>query len=113
MIERDEVREVLASAMELVMLRWCQGSNARDAYGDIVPAASPKACSWCAAGAITAVSPQSLRGPAHRCLSAAIGSDPHDTGVPILWNDHPDRTQAEVIAALARSVDHAEGGGAL
>lgn len=73
---------------------WNQGRMARNAKGYPVDPESPKACSWCAVGAIL------------RCYGLAAMSLPKidilraKTGNTLWWNDRPERTHAEVVAVL-------------
>ena len=82
---------------------WCQGTSGRDECGGV--ASYKNAVSWCFAGAVanvftpyrlTSINPDFLN-----FLAAAeiiIGS--HAT----VWNDAPERTQAQVVA-LAQAVE--------
>lgn len=85
---------------EYVAKGWCQGYSARDADGEFVDPASDHACCWCLIGALEAsCASQSLTSKEWRLvwenLCRAIG-----TFEAADWNDDPDRSQAEVIAAL-------------
>ena len=48
-------KEILIKAKVLIEKGWTQGVAARNDYGFIVHPTDPKACEWCATGAIRAV----------------------------------------------------------
>jgi hypothetical protein len=95
---------MLADAHELVLNGWCQGTAARNEFGEPVEPASAGARSWSAPGALNRVwerSPDRF-GPAleafeiaNLALTAVVGE------VPQRWNDAADRTQWQVLDALA------------
>lgn len=101
---------VLHHARALVERGWTQGSEARNADGDKVPAASREACQWCALGAVLAVIDQ--RGgsftPAFDALSAQI-PDPAHCGAVWLYNDDQGRTKDEILALYDRAILAAQG----
>jgi hypothetical protein len=96
------VADVLRRAAERVRHGWCQGSATRtDADGRTV--------AWCAWGAIY-----------HSCAwksSATAYNAARELFITRLegreigeWNDAPERTQGEVVAALLAAADAAERG---
>lgn len=97
---------VLLTASEIIGRGWTQGAWARDRHGAKVSGASLTAVCWCAGDAIFTAAKQlngdlKLVGAACKVLRQHIGCDIAS------WNDAPERTQAEVVAALrdaARSV---------
>jgi hypothetical protein len=92
-------KEVFQDAAALVEDGWTQGHMARDADGDMADALGDRATCWCALGALyRAVGDD---GDLFRNVSVTLARQ-IGTAVPI-WNDAPDRTQAEVIAALRRA----------
>ena len=95
----DETRAVLLAAADLLEPEgaWCQDQMALDARGKPTIASSPNACRWCASGAIIAVSVRKLQAR----LNARVAIR-ESLGVASLteWNDAPERTQDEVVAAL-------------
>ncbi|WP_420478274.1 DUF6197 family protein [Brevundimonas sp. FT23028] len=112
------VSEILTKAADLLETpgAWTQGAEYRNEAGedisdfdddaDDLPADLTPVC-WCAAGAIWC---QPISTPekvaACEALAAAIGSgDRYE--VP-KWNDAPERTQAEVVAALRTAASQAE-----
>lgn len=92
--------EVLLAAADLIEPEgaWTQRAFARDRHGTALTARSYGAVCWCADGAIihSAGDEAYLHGP---CLAAVYRIIP-DTLLINHWNDAPDRTQAEVVAAL-------------
>lgn len=72
---------------------WCQETFARDAKGNSVDPRSSEACCWCIAGAIKVAYPMTWPVVLERLTDSL-------QRIASLWNDAPERTQAEVIAAL-------------
>jgi hypothetical protein len=102
--------EILRRARDLIAFGWCQGFDATDAAHHPVDPWSAHACHWSLLGA----------------FAAALGPpDPHTPEKPALiaelrlaliavsdlipdwslqhWNDHPARTQADIVATLANA----------
>ena len=101
--------ETLRSARALVARGWTQQAMARDAHGvqliggNIHPDGHETAtpCAWCAWGAICAAAPEgdareTAKDAAREALRDAVGGWSSVGG----WNDKPERTQAEVLAAF-------------
>jgi hypothetical protein len=106
----NQVADKLREARALIERGWVQKDYARSKSGKVVdPANSRSATCWCAAGAIGRVNgrwPNSgLLGMEQ--LSRAIGGDGHEADI-LTWNDAPERTQAEVLAAFDRAIELAE-----
>ncbi len=80
---------------------WTKGSFARDGHGNHVSKDSHRASCFCAAGAIGRAAKGSEREQhgALRALRSAI------TGPITAWNDAPNRTHAEVLAAFDRAIE--------
>lgn len=73
---------------------WTQGASAKDGNGNEVSVHSPKACSFCANGALIKCYPQD-NGQYNRIFT--------ELGTTIsYWNDHPSRTKLEVITLLKK-----------
>ena len=93
----------------LVTKGWTQGCNARTAIGRASLAQSPDAASFCAVGSIAAADWR--RGSetfemAMRLFGVTIcGSNSIDTIT--LWNDAPERTKREVLAAFRAAISAA------
>ena len=91
---------------------WTKGEMARDATGNPVCIGSHRAVQWCALGAIWrySESPRDDREAAQHALASILCRDRvPSTGrwsVPV-WNDAPDRTHAEVLAAFDRAIEAA------
>ena len=87
---------ILNAAADLIeRTGWTQGHYAHDKDGHPCQPRSSSAVCFCALGALEA---QRLNdeqmGSAHEELAWRVGASVS------LWNDHPDRTKEEVIAAL-------------
>jgi hypothetical protein len=96
--------EMLADAYELVLSGWCQGCPARDEFGHSTEPASVLARQWSAAGALVRVWERSSDpfGPALEAFQAAnLALAAVVRGVPEDWNDAEDRTQWQVLDAIA------------
>jgi hypothetical protein len=91
--------EDLEAARAKVAQGWCQGVHARDKNGIKVLSVSDLATRWCAAGALLAVGATS---EASELLLKTIGDPPHGS-IPI-WNDVPERSQADVLAAFDQAI---------
>ncbi len=96
-------KEILIAARAKIEApeRWTQGEYARNKRGGCVDENSPSAACWCIVGAIGSVSMEQQHaawGP----LIAAIGG-PANLHIPN-WNDAPERTHAEVLAAFDRAI---------
>jgi hypothetical protein len=102
---------MVSDARRLVAEGWCQGAHARDETGSEVPSRSERARSWSLLGALLAswhrqdthddediaahlVDAHAL-GQATEVLGDVVGTAALDR-----WNDDPERTQADVVAAL-------------
>lgn len=103
--------EVLAKAASLIESEgaWIQGALTLDADGNENEQDWQHAVCFCASGAIGYASndDEDLWDRSIGYLDYAIGCD--DT-VPD-WNDHPERTQAEVVKALRDAADLARAEG--
>lgn len=103
---REEVVNTLRDAAEVVERGWTQGTFARNAGGyEVQPTALYAVC-WCALGAISRVTNEEPGLDEHATdalseyINGAIGA----------WNDEPDRTAAEVAAAMRECADRVERG---
>jgi hypothetical protein len=79
--------------------KWTKGACARNADGDTVDIYDRRACQWCSMGAILAALPPTL------CISfVAAAMRPAVNGEWfVTWQDKPERTHAEVMAAFDRA----------
>jgi hypothetical protein len=96
--------EMLAEAYELVLSGWCQGTAARDEFGEAVEPASVGARAWSAPGALTRVWERSVDrfGPALEAFQAAnLALAAVVQEVPQKWNDFEGRTHWQVLDAIA------------
>jgi hypothetical protein len=100
------VADVLESAAKLIEQpgKWVQGENALDKFGEPTePGYSDAAC-WCLEGALQQCGG---RHSAYQAVRRAVGES-NLWG----WNDAPERTQPEVVAALRRAATLARAGDA-
>lgn len=98
------MKDLLIAARAKLAQGWCQGSYAVDDHGDATLVSGPGACAWCAEGAILAVT--SADGPYHT-LHRLV--EKHADSHLAHWNDHPGRTQAEVLALFDRAIEACDG----
>jgi hypothetical protein len=85
-------------ALDYIKKGWTQGEFARDSKGDSVPSNSTAAVSWCTAGALGMAYDVCKYMGALNKLAAVIG-----TRKLSVWNDDPNRTREEVIAAFEKA----------
>ena len=94
--------EILLAARAKVEAGWCQGiyTEAMDAAGNVVDPTSDDACRWCMLGGIKAVADNYHQvHAAYEFLKQAIPSG------PVAWQENPERTHSEVLAAFDRAVE--------
>ena len=76
---------------------WTQKTFARDSAGDACSSYAEEATSYCAIGALNKASV----GAVGEGIYKAVAHFEEYVGTPIaIWNDHPKRTQKEVVAFL-------------
>ncbi|MDI3261174.1 MAG: hypothetical protein QJR02_15925 [Sinobacteraceae bacterium] len=99
---------VLTRARDLVARPggWTQEEGARDDMGRPVPVFSPDACSFCSMGAIARACEDRHFEKGWDILRTALGGR-----LVAPWNDAPERTQAEVVAAFDRAIELAREAG--
>jgi hypothetical protein len=103
-------RELLLDAAELVSRGWVQGVDAIDANGAAVEPWDDAAAAWSLLGALVAslerrVSP-GLPPAVDELAGACAALVPYvDHDVLSTWNDAPERTRGEVLAALYAAAD--------
>ena len=99
--------EILDSAADLLSEegRWCQGAAALTKEGRFCRPEDPEAASWCALGAIRRVSDVDIFDPVPANALAFL-RDQTSFYLPS-WNDVPERTREEVVAALRRAAERA------
>lgn len=112
MVEEVTAVYVLTETRKLLSVpeRWTKKQFARDALGGTADPTGPLAVCFCVEGAIhrAAVGDAHIeaRLAAKQILRQAIGLGVLD-GLPG-WNDAPERTHAEVLAAFARAIELAK-----
>ena len=80
---------------------WTRVFVARNALGSKCPAKSEEACSWCALGAVVAVAKTcEASAAALDLLEVASGADERFKGDIGLWNDDPETSHSDVLAAF-------------
>jgi len=99
----------MTKAYEKVAAGWTQWAGAKDAEGKATYVDDPTATCWCAEGAINACYinpiPTMVKLRDHLCMYEGVDKElaTHDPTIAInSWNDHPSRTQAEVVGVLRR-----------
>ena len=107
--------EMLADAYDLVLSGWCQGASARDEFKQPTEPSSAFAREWSAPGALTRVWRRSSDpfGPALEAFQAAnlaLAGVVH--AAPQEWNDAEDRTQWQVLDAIALAAQEVSPAGA-
>jgi hypothetical protein len=99
------IADILDDARALIERGWCQTRYGENAFGERVSSESPDAVRWCATGAIERVCIFRARetggyfqlwSDVTNALDKSIGE------FRTCWNDHPDRTQQEVVEAFCR-----------
>lgn len=97
--------EILRAARALIEKpeAWTQGRYCLDANGAVLSYGEQGGVKWCAAGALGAVNGGECPEEAWDLLQAA-GGHWSVTG----FNDNPDRTHAEVLAAFDKAIAIAE-----
>ena len=107
--------EMLADAYELVLSGWCQGASARDEFGRPTEPSSALARRWSAPGALMRIWQRSGEpfGPALEAFEAAnLALTGVVHAVPQEWNDAEDRTQWQVLDAIALAAQEVSPAGA-
>lgn len=97
-------REILIAARALIEApeRWTKGEFARNKEGEKCHANSDAASCYCMEGAILSQSGKwPLKARACAILRASLASA---ITIPV-WNDAPERTHAEVLAAFDRAIE--------
>ena len=108
MEDRGLADEMLADAYELVLNGWCQGADAQDEFGEPVEPASASARRWSASGALTRVwerSEDRFGPPLEAFYTANLALAAVVRDAPQAWNDAADRTQWQVLDAIALAAD--------
>jgi len=105
--------EIVRRAHDLIAFGWCQGADATDAADHPVDPWSAHACHWSLLGALAAAlgrphpdTPESPACIAQLRFALVAISDLIPDGSLQHWNDHPARTQADVVATLASAQRH-------
>lgn len=99
--------QLLGEVQTLLRLGWSKGAIARDAQGRPVSDRSPIARSFCVSAAVGRV--YSLDPDQHEYAAVDLLVETLPKPMPLLeFNDHPDRTFAEIDAWLTRTISLAQ-----
>lgn len=100
--------DILRAARALIAepASWTQHTSARNRTGAPTHPRYAGAVCWCAIGAVVAVTPNRRK----QLAALRLLGQPAATGEFFLsvWNDSPERTHAEVLAAFDRAIVLAE-----
>lgn len=98
---------ILKRARAKIVKGWCQGHSAIDSRGNLCLAETSAAVSWCAVGAIFAVSKNDWKyeEAARDVLEKALGKGQSEIAN---WNDEPKRTKKQVLALYDKAIRHLE-----
>ncbi|WP_158809644.1 hypothetical protein [Beijerinckia sp. L45] len=100
----NPTQKALAGTRSIVEKGWCQGAFARNQIGDVVLVDAPEACSFCLIAAISkSTAGSEAWGNAVFAFKSAIGWN----SALSTWNDQPDRTRDEVLAAIDAGIARA------
>lgn len=106
-------KEILIAARTLLTPehRWTQGYSAKTADGTRTTIYGGEATCWSARGAIAKVAPTTGRPVAELEAAARLEDAVACLGSASItaFNDHPQRTQADVLAAFDLAIGHAPG----
>lgn len=103
---RSQLAADLRAAAEYVRRGWCQRRRACNSRYAVVDPCDPDAERWCVIGALHAAMGDGLTGTRFDVAANAIQAE---TGRWLSgWNDAPERTQQDVIAALEAAAGKAE-----
>lgn len=97
--------EVLKAARAFVdqPWKWTQGASARDVKGLSCHVEDVKAVCFCTLGAVSrALVVHNVTGNAARLVRRMFGPEFTST---VMWNDAPERTHAEVLAAFDAAIE--------
>lgn len=103
-----QLADDLAKARELVAAGWCQGNTAINATGAPVNASSPEVARVCAMGAMDRAGDWANDPKRTSAMAEALYGVLNNDSI-VDWNDAPERTQAEVLAAFDKAIAAARG----
>jgi hypothetical protein len=103
----SDVAEKLRAARALIERGWTQGAPARTKGGVPVWGGESSAVCWCVVSAMCRATPDGQTALLSVPLRKTIGLSDNGGGLTE-WNDAPERTQAEVLAAFDRAIELAE-----
>jgi len=95
---------VFTKARDLVAKGWCQGFMARDKDGHMCDVGGPQAASFCLLGSLRRIGAidcnNKIPDDMDHVMMTSLGAFNYVT-----WNDHPRRTQAEVVNFFDRCIE--------
>jgi len=98
-----DAKQIVVDAITYIERGWCQNALAKNERGSSVHVMAKDACSWCMMGAIIRSTIDKLKSEAE-CENVVQKVSRYielDCGLLIdEYNDHADRTQAQVVAKL-------------
>jgi len=107
MYNKYTTEELLVEGRALIAQGWCQKVSARDAKGRETPFGGKEAVSFCMSGALC-----HLMNPMLEPWKNAVAALREIVGYAIApWNDHHERTQAEVLEAFDKALAIVRGSG--
>ena len=95
-----DVLGTLRAGRERIARGWCQGRYATDAHGGYASTGAANAEAWCISGAVRFCASGVV---VVHALRKTLGSRQL-----AVWNDHPDRTQADVLDLFDRTIARVE-----
>lgn len=107
----EDVKSVIVRAREILSdpKHWIKSTYARNLVGDSVLATSPHAVCWCSMGALwkafDEVGKNTTRMEAYTFLQKNLLENEDIAG----FNDNPDTTHSDVMAAFDRAIESLEG----
>ena len=103
-------KQILIDAKELISnpKKWTTKYWAKNEAGESVSTSAPEACQWCSWGALMKVQDGSNLTEAYQTLEDAIGGISRGSSWKsknmVTFNDDPDTTHADVMAAFDRAI---------
>jgi hypothetical protein len=107
-VNMKDVRAILVRAKELVTSGWTQFWYACDEDGSSCDSFSNEARCWCSHGALTRSRVDLDCALTSRSEASEIFRVANDIENITIWNDAPERTQSEVIAAFEKAIAYVD-----
>lgn len=94
---KTTLNQDIDAVIRLLRRGWCQGPLAKDKRGRPVEHDDPKACRWCAIGAVWKVAGNTLGRRVDRIENAFYAKN---NNFPVIFNENYASSKLEVIAAF-------------